>query len=105
MAEIAPKATSASDMGVEYVMNFAFGSAKGYFRIHFSVQCKLGLFSVVDTLEAEKQLENLINALDAVGMRTEIRHGSEGKLLLFVRVRSTEKLLSEVYRSRYIMNS
>jgi anoctamin-10 len=53
-----------------------------------------------DKAEVATQLQKLIEALDQVGMRTEVRDGTEGKLLVFVKVRSTQKLVGEVYRSR-----
>ncbi|KAA8899030.1 calcium-activated chloride channel-domain-containing protein [Sphaerosporella brunnea] len=71
----------ASSMGVDYIVNFNFSSAN-------------------DKAEAATQFENLIAALDNVGMRTTVRPGTEGKLLVFVRFRSTQKLIGEVYRSR-----
>jgi hypothetical protein len=53
-----------------------------------------------DKDEAVKQFEKLITTLDGIGMRTEVRDGADGKLLVFVRVRSAQKLIGEVYRSR-----
>lgn len=54
----------------------------------------------VEREKAETQFGELIAALDAVGLRTEVRDGANGNLLVFVRVRSEQKLVGEVYRSR-----
>ncbi|KAL7266877.1 hypothetical protein RUND412_010559 [Rhizina undulata] len=60
------------------------------------------LFRFKDTEEQKvrTQFENLIGALDRVGLRTEARDGGNGSVLVFVRVRSERKLIAEVYRSR-----
>jgi anoctamin-10 len=52
--------------------------------------------------KVEAQFEKLIAALDGVGLRTEVRDGANGNVLVFVRVRSEQKLVGEVYRSRYV---
>ncbi|KAI5778942.1 calcium-activated chloride channel-domain-containing protein [Geopyxis carbonaria] len=72
---------SVSNKGVDFVISFAFSRAK-------------------DKNESEAAFQRLLNALDAIGMRTEVRNGLEGKLLVCVRIRSTQKLIGEVYRSR-----
>lgn len=54
-----------------------------------------------DKQKVEAQFEKLIAALDGVGLRTEVRDGANGNVLVFVRVRSEQKLVGEVYRSRY----
>lgn len=50
--------------------------------------------------KAEAQFKKLIAALDSVGLRTEARDGANGSVLVFVTVRSEQKLIGEVYRSR-----
>lgn len=52
--------------------------------------------------KAEAQFTKLIGALDGVGLRTEVRDGGSGNALVFVRVRSEQKLVGEVYRSRLV---
>ncbi|KAF8537707.1 calcium-activated chloride channel-domain-containing protein [Trichophaea hybrida] len=74
-------ASSSPNMGVDYVVTFDAGSAK-------------------DKAEAANQFEKLITTLDGVGMRTEVRDGPDEKLLVFVQIRSAQKLIGEVYRSR-----
>ena len=55
-----------------------------------------------DKAAVEAQFEKLIAALDAVGMRTEVRSGRNGSVLVFVRIRSAQKLIGTVYRSRFV---
>jgi len=50
--------------------------------------------------KAEAQFERLIAALDSAGLRTEARDGANGSVLVFVTIRSEQKLIGEVYRSR-----
>jgi len=50
--------------------------------------------------KAEAQFETLIAALDSIGLRTEARDGANGSVLVFVTVRSEQKLIGEAYRSR-----
>lgn len=57
----------------------------------------------IDREKAEVQFEKLIGALDGVGLRTEVRDGANGNALIFVRVRSEQKLVGEVYRSRCVL--
>lgn len=57
----------------------------------------------IDREKAEVQFEKLIGALDSVGLRTEVRDGANGNALIFVRVRSEQKLVGEVYRSRCVL--
>lgn len=56
----------------------------------------------IDRAKAEAQFEKLVRALDGVGLRTEVRDGASGNALVFVRVRSEQKLVGAVYRSRYV---
>lgn len=56
----------------------------------------------IDRVKAEAQFEKLVRALDGVGLRTEVRDGASGNALVFVRVRSEQKLVGAVYRSRYV---
>lgn len=58
--------------------------------------------TVTEKADAEAQFVKLIGALDGVGLRTEVRDGTNGNVLVFVRVRSEQKLVGEVYRSRFV---
>ncbi|KAI5853032.1 calcium-activated chloride channel-domain-containing protein [Morchella snyderi] len=73
-------ANVSDNLGVEYVISFRFDGA--------------------EKQKVEAQFEKLIAALDGVGLRTEVRDGANGNVLVFVRVRSEQKLVGEVYRSR-----
>jgi anoctamin-10 len=55
----------------------------------------------LDKAAVEMQFEKLIATLDTVGMRTEVRNGRNKSILVFVRIRSAQKLVGEVYRSRF----
>ncbi|RPA91933.1 DUF590-domain-containing protein [Choiromyces venosus 120613-1] len=70
----------ANNHGVDYLISFRFGS--------------------IAKEKAEAQFEKLISALDSVGLKTEARDGANGSILVFVTVRSEQKLIGEVYRSR-----
>ncbi|PWW72989.1 DUF590-domain-containing protein [Tuber magnatum] len=75
-----PRAAVVNNQGVDYVISFRFGGTAKE--------------------KAEAQFEKLIVALDSVGLRTEVRDGANGSVLVFVTVRSERKLIGEVYRSR-----
>jgi len=60
------------------------------------------LTSRVDKKKAEAQFEQLVSALDKVGLRVEARDGRNGSVLVFVRIKSHSKFRAEVYRSRYL---
>ncbi|CUS07791.1 unnamed protein product [Tuber aestivum] len=75
-----PRAAAASNQGVDYVISFRFGGTARE--------------------KAEAQFEKLIAVLDSVGLRTEARDGANGSVLVFVTVRSEQRLIGEVYRSR-----
>lgn len=49
-----------------------------------------------------REFEKLIQALEKVGLATEVRAGDKHSLLVFVRVDSQEHLFGEVYRSRCV---
>jgi anoctamin-10 len=53
-----------------------------------------------DVAKAEAQFTKLIQALNDVGLATEVRNGDNCALLIFVKVASEQHLHAEVYRSR-----
>lgn len=69
-----------SNLGIDYVISFRFAAA--------------------DKKKAEAQFEQLVSALDKVGLRVEARDGRNGSVLVFVRIKSHSKFRAEVYRSR-----
>lgn len=101
-----PVAAVADNLGVEYVISFRFGGSGTQKRKSPSV-IPVRLISRgagwIDREKAEVQFEKLIGALDGVGLRTEVRDGANGNALIFVRVRSEQKLVGEVYRSRCVL--
>ena len=59
-------------------------------------------FSAIDRAKATLGFENLISALNKVGLQTEVRNGDEQRLLVFVRAKDERVLGTTVYRSRYV---
>jgi anoctamin-10 len=83
----APDPLFQSNLDVEFVISFRYSSA--------------GKAAVTgDDVPPEKQLEKLLHVLDLAGLRTTVRDGGNGTLLIFTRIRSERKLMGEVYRSR-----
>ncbi|KAK6341664.1 hypothetical protein TWF696_008733 [Orbilia brochopaga] len=77
----------AANLDVEYVIVFRYANA--------GVSAQTG-----DSTPPEEQLEKLLHTLDLAGLRTVVRDGGNGTLLIFTRIRSEKKLLGEIYRSR-----
>lgn len=50
--------------------------------------------------QAEAQFVTLIQALNSVGLATEVRNGDQGSLLVFVKAASASHIRAEAYRSR-----
>ncbi|KAK0112153.1 hypothetical protein ONS96_001410 [Cadophora gregata f. sp. sojae] len=57
-------------------------------------------FATTGKLQAEEQFIKLIQALNDVGLATEVRNSENCSLLIFVKVASDKHLRAEVYRSR-----
>ncbi|KAH8667489.1 plasma membrane stress response protein-like protein [Tricladium varicosporioides] len=57
-------------------------------------------FATTSKPEAEAQFAKLIEALNDVGLSTEVRNGDNCSVLIFVKVASKSHLRAEVYRSR-----
>ncbi|KAK6347814.1 hypothetical protein TWF718_005638 [Orbilia javanica] len=76
-----------ANLDVEYVITFRFANAGS--------SAQTG-----DSTTPEDQLERLLHTLDSAGLRTVVRDGGNGSLLIFTRIRSEKKLLGEIYRSR-----
>ncbi|RVD85297.1 uncharacterized protein DFL_003623 [Arthrobotrys flagrans] len=76
-----------ANLDVEYVITFRFANAGS--------SAQTG-----DSRTPEEQLERLLHTLDLAGLRTVVRDGGNGSLLIFTRIRSEKKLLGEIYRSR-----
>lgn len=56
--------------------------------------------TIIDKVKAEREFEELIKALNDVGLATEVRNGDNFAVLIFVKVASDRHLRAEVYRSR-----
>ncbi|KAK6532287.1 hypothetical protein TWF281_006478 [Arthrobotrys megalospora] len=76
-----------ANLDVEYVITFRYANAGS--------SAQTG-----DSRTPEEQLERLLHTLDLAGLRTVVRDGGNGSLLIFTRIRSEKKLLGEIYRSR-----
>ncbi|KAK6501147.1 hypothetical protein TWF481_008995 [Arthrobotrys musiformis] len=76
-----------ANLDVEYVITFRYANA--------GTSAQTG-----DSRTPEEQLERLLHTLDLAGLRTVVRDGGNGSLLIFTRIRSEKKLLGEIYRSR-----
>ncbi|KAG5656493.1 hypothetical protein KAF25_000080 [Fusarium avenaceum] len=72
--------TQTSNFGVDFV-------------IHYKVPSS-------ERAEAEAGFVELIRALTAVGLATEVRHGNNDSLLVFVKVASPDLFAKQVYRAR-----
>ncbi|CAG8976931.1 hypothetical protein HYALB_00008842 [Hymenoscyphus albidus] len=57
-------------------------------------------FAGTDKVQAEREFEELIKALNNVGLSTEVRNGDNFAVLIFVKITSERHLRAEVYRSR-----
>ncbi|KAI0913638.1 DUF590-domain-containing protein [Ustulina deusta] len=60
--------------------------------IHYSIPS--------DKAEAEAGFSQLIEALTKVGLASEVRHGGDSSVLVFVKVASNDYLASQIYRER-----
>ncbi|KAK6357887.1 hypothetical protein TWF730_007244 [Orbilia blumenaviensis] len=76
-----------ANLDVEFVITFRYSNAGS--------TAQTG-----DSKTPEEQLERLLHTLDLAGLRTVVRDGGNGSLLIFTRIRSEKKLLGEIYRSR-----
>ncbi|KAF3927605.1 Anoctamin-10 [Arthrobotrys entomopaga] len=83
----APSAIFPANLDVEYVISFRYANG--------GQPAQTG-----DSSTPEEQLEKLLHTLDLAGLRTVVRDGGDGTLLIFTRIRSEKKLLGEIYRSR-----
>ncbi|TVY84096.1 Uncharacterized protein LSUE1_G001428 [Lachnellula suecica] len=57
-------------------------------------------FGTTGKAEAEAQFVKLVQALNDVGLATEVRNGDNSSVLIFVKIASDRHLKAEVYRSR-----
>ncbi|PBP15808.1 DUF590-domain-containing protein [Diplocarpon rosae] len=57
-------------------------------------------FATTSTAHAEAQFVKLVQALNDVGLATEVRNGDNCALLIFVKVAAEQQLRTEVFRSR-----
>ncbi|KAF7857119.1 uncharacterized protein EAF02_011352 [Botrytis sinoallii] len=81
-----------------YEPNPALGNALNTnFEVDFVIDYR---FATTNKVEAEAQFVKLIEALNDVGLMTEVRNGDNCSLLIFVKAASDRHLRSEVYRSR-----
>ncbi|TGO88870.1 hypothetical protein BPOR_0137g00110 [Botrytis porri] len=81
-----------------YEPNPALGNALNTnFEVDFVIDYR---FATINKVEAEAQFVKLIEALNDVGLMTEVRNGDNCSLLIFVKAASDRHLRSEVYRSR-----
>ncbi|TGO36469.1 hypothetical protein BHYA_0124g00300 [Botrytis hyacinthi] len=81
-----------------YEPNPALGNALNTnFEVDFVIDYR---FATTNKVEAEAQFVKLIEALNDVGLMTEVRNGDNCSLLIFVKAASDRHLQSEVYRSR-----
>lgn len=87
LGEATPSPLFSSNLDVEFVITFRYANA--------GQSAQTG-----DSSTPEEQLEKLLHTLDLAGLRTVVRDGGNGTLLVFTRIRSEKKLLGEVYRSR-----
>ncbi|KAF4975135.1 hypothetical protein FZEAL_8034 [Fusarium zealandicum] len=72
-------------------------SQESNFGVDFVVHCKV---PPSERAEAEAGFVQLVRALTAVGLATEVRHGDDASLLVFVKVASPELFAKQVYRAR-----
>ncbi|EWC44744.1 hypothetical protein DRE_06522 [Drechslerella stenobrocha 248] len=82
-----PPSLFAANLDVEFVITFRYANA--------GADAQTG-----DSTTPEEQLEKLLHTLDLAGLRTVVRDGGNGILMVFTRIRSENKLFGEVYRSR-----
>ncbi|TGO63172.1 hypothetical protein BOTNAR_0104g00200 [Botryotinia narcissicola] len=81
-----------------YEPNPALGNALNTnFEVDFVIDFR---FATTNKVEAEAQFVKLIEALNDVGLMTEVRNGDNCSLLIFIKAASDRHLRSEVYRSR-----
>ncbi|PBP28484.1 plasma membrane channel protein [Diplocarpon rosae] len=57
-------------------------------------------FATTSTAHAEAQFVKLVQALNDVGLATEVRNGDNCALLIFVKVAAVQRSRTEIYRSR-----
>ncbi|KAL1851454.1 hypothetical protein Plec18167_008645 [Paecilomyces lecythidis] len=69
---------------------------QGSFDVDYVIRYR---FADTDPSEAAQQLERLLRALTEVGLQTEVRHGDETSLLVFVRA-AKRRLAKAIHRSR-----
>ncbi|TVY14336.1 Uncharacterized protein LARI1_G007748 [Lachnellula arida] len=67
------------------------------FEVDFVIDYR---FATTSKTAAEAQFVNLIEALNNVGLATEVRNGDNCAVLIFIKVASERHLKAEVYRSR-----
>ncbi|ESZ94213.1 hypothetical protein SBOR_5398 [Sclerotinia borealis F-4128] len=81
-----------------YKPNPALGNALNTnFEVDFVIDYR---FATTNKVQAEAQFVKLVEALNDVGLMTEVRNGDNCALLIFVKTASDRHLRSEVYRSR-----
>ncbi|KAI5463473.1 calcium-activated chloride channel-domain-containing protein [Mariannaea sp. PMI_226] len=72
-------------------------SQEGNFGVDFVIHYKV---PPAERAQAEAGFIQLVEALTAVGLATEVRHGNEGSLLIFVKIASCDLFAQHVYRAR-----
>ncbi|KAF7543569.1 hypothetical protein G7Z17_g10643 [Cylindrodendrum hubeiense] len=70
---------------------------EGNFGVDFVVHYKV---PPAERAEAEAGFVQLVEALTAVGLATEVRHGGQDSLLIMVKMASADLLAQQVYRAR-----
>ncbi|KAF4611389.1 hypothetical protein G7Y89_g15624 [Cudoniella acicularis] len=85
-----------TNFDVDYVIDYRFATTSMSILAHFQ--------AIPDhpagVPQAEAQFVKLIEALNDVGLSTEVRNGDNCAVLIFVKVASDRHLRAEVYRSR-----
>ncbi|KAH6895860.1 calcium-activated chloride channel-domain-containing protein [Thelonectria olida] len=72
-------------------------SQEGNFGVDFVIHYKI---PPTERAQAEAGFVQLIEAVTAVGLATEVRHGEKDSLLIFVKVASSDLFAQQVYRAR-----
>jgi anoctamin-10 len=82
---------------VDYVIDYRFATTG---KPQSSPFCLPATNLFLDKAEAEAQFVKLIEALNDVGLATEVRNGDNCGVLIFIKAASDRHLRAEVYRSR-----
>ncbi|KAL5331645.1 hypothetical protein ACEPPN_001180 [Leptodophora sp. 'Broadleaf-Isolate-01'] len=91
------KAGNALHTNLEYATQAYSGNKTNYPSVDYVINYR---FATTGKAQAEEQFIKLIQALNDVGLATEVRNSENCSLLIFVKVASDKHLKAEVYRSR-----